>query len=200
MEIKMSWVHTRAENDETRIVDASDGRREHAQIPSSSVTISSIGWQDIPFVGPLLRSCYPGTTSRFQGCGTEQERFAVPVQAVLAVLWNSKTGPYFLVSRMHIRSHLCPPVLCPLAGLPYRPAYWPNDRQTRAVLHVRPAVIRNQGAGDDISVTKDVSLRTYAVAVANAGFDCATRGFAPAKTRIRIGVRRRGSSPCQSLR
>lgn len=63
------------------------------------------------------------------------------------------------------------------------------DCQTLAVPHVRRAVIRNQGAGDDILLTKDVSLKTYEVVLATAEFDCALQGLAAWTIQAQIELR-----------
>src|SRR5271156_1662718 len=82
---------------------------------------------DLCFTASRVRSLHqfrcPGTTSRFQYCGTEQEKFGVLPQVVLEVLWNSKIAPAFLSSGLRLRSRLFSPVLCPPADPPYDPRH-----------------------------------------------------------------------------
>src|ERR1700694_1334262 len=78
----------------------------------------------------VIRSPYLGTSLRLQCCGTAQETFAVRPRAPLAVLRNRKPAPFSPDARMHLRSRLLSPMPCPPSGLPYRPAVWPNLRQS----------------------------------------------------------------------
>src|SRR5271169_3528084 len=87
-------------------------------------TASRVGW--------LQQLRRPGTTSRFQYCGTEQEKFGVLPQVVLAVLWNSTTAPAFLSSGLRLRSRLFSPMLCPPADRPYDPRHRRDLHRTLA--------------------------------------------------------------------
>src|SRR5260370_3082179 len=102
----------------------------------------------------MIRSVDQGRSLRFQCCGTEQERFAVLLWAILAVLPNSNSGSSVPDARTNLRSRPFCRVLYPPSGLPYHPASWLNDLQTPAVPHERLAAVRNHRVGDDTSATQ----------------------------------------------
>src|SRR5258708_21490280 len=130
----------------------------------------------------MIRSLYPGRSLRFQCCGTEQERFAVLLWAILAVLPNSNSGSSVPDARTNLRSRPFCRVLYPPSGLPYHPSSWLNDLQTPAVPHARLAVVRNHGAGDDTSATQLVPGKAPAIAIANASCGCGAQAPAREKT------------------
>src|SRR5271169_571714 len=78
-------------------------------------TASRVGW--------LHQFRCAGTASRFQYCGTEQEKFGVLLRVVLAVLWNSKTAPAFLGFGRRFRSRFLLLTLCPPTDRPYDPRH-----------------------------------------------------------------------------
>src|SRR5258708_20777303 len=102
----------------------------------------------------MIRSLYPGRSLRFQCCGTEQERFAVLLWAILAVLPNSNSGSSVPDARTNLRSRPFCRVLYPPSGLPYHPAFWLNDLQTPTVPHARLAVVPNHGPAAATSATQ----------------------------------------------
>src|SRR5580658_9018651 len=112
-------------------------------------TASRVGW--------LHQFRCPGTTSRFQYCGTEQEKFGVLPQVVLAVLWNSKKAPAFLSSGLRLRSRLFSPMLCPPADRPYDPRHQRDLHRTLAAPQPPAQAVQNRGPRRGIS-TKQVAL------------------------------------------
>src|SRR6202161_979415 len=112
-------------------------------------TASRVGW--------LHQFRCPGTMSRFQYCGTEQEKFGVLPQVVLAVLWNSKTAPAFLSSGLRLRSRRFSSMLCPPADRQYDPNNRRDLHRSLAAPQPPAQAVQNRGPGRGIS-TRRVAL------------------------------------------